>query len=114
MAISMSDGRHVVSVALKPGLLRHDSDNAATNLLARLSARLRDEIVFALVDDQYMPVDIVGTGQRHVLCNARVVRHAVLSCNHVAQIAEMMLVVRTVRRAMRRIDRREVPAAAFA
>jgi hypothetical protein len=71
-------------------------------------------IIFALVDDQCTAIDIVGTSQRHALCNARVVCYAVLSCNDVAQIAEMMLVVCTLRRAMRGIDRGEMPAAAFA
>ena len=65
-------------------LLRHHLDYAAADLFARLSARLRDQVIFPLMDHQYASIDAICAGECDVLGNAGVISRPVLPGNHVA------------------------------
>ena len=72
-----------LSISESEYLLRHRLDYAAADLFTRLSARLRDQIIFALMDHQYASIDAVCAGKCDVLGNAGVISRPVLPGNHV-------------------------------
>src|SRR5215475_258078 len=66
------------------------------------------------MDHQNTTGNGVWPGQRHVLGNAGELSRAILRHDNVAQVPQMMFVIRTVRGSMRRIPRMKMPAAILA